>query len=183
MDIAPRKKVVVASSNPVKIEAVVRGFERMFPVEHFDVSGVSVPSGVAHQPMNDEETRRGAQNRARNAAQAAPQADFWAGIEGGIDTLDGQMSAFAWIIVLKREGGMGESRSASFPLPPAIVELIQQGVELGEADDRVFRRRNSKQANGAVGILTEDAVDRVALYEQPVALALIPFKNPDLYDG
>jgi len=59
--------------------------------------------------------------------------------------------------------------------------LVRQGVELGEADDRIFGRNNSKQQNGAVGLLTGDAVDRAGLYVPAVIFALIPFKNPELY--
>ena len=58
---------------------------------------------------------------------------------------------------------------------------MRQGLELGQADDIVFGRSNSKQANGAVGILTDDVIDRAQLYEPAVIFALIPFKNPDLY--
>jgi non-canonical (house-cleaning) NTP pyrophosphatase len=54
-------------------------------------------------------------------------------------------------------------------------------VELGEADDRVFGCNNSKQQNGAIGLLTGDAVDRAGLYVPAVIFALIPFKNPELY--
>jgi non-canonical (house-cleaning) NTP pyrophosphatase len=56
-------------------------------------------------------------------------------------------------------------------------------MELGEADDLVFGRSNSKQDNGAIGLLTGDVIDRAQLYEQAVILALVPFKNPDMYGG
>jgi len=59
--------------------------------------------------------------------------------------------------------------------------LIRQGKELGEADDIVFGRSNSKQENGAVGLLTDNAIDRAQLYEHAMILALIPFKNEALY--
>jgi non-canonical (house-cleaning) NTP pyrophosphatase len=52
---------------------------------------------------------------------------------------------------------------------------------LGEADDLVFGRSNSKQANGAVGLLTDDAVTRTTYYVPAVIFALIPFKNAELY--
>ena len=61
--------------------------------------------------------------------------------------------------------------------------MIRQGKELGEADDIVFNRANSKQDNGAVGLLTDNVIDRAQLYEQAVILALIPFKNEALYVG
>ena len=59
--------------------------------------------------------------------------------------------------------------------------MIKEGKELGEADDIVFNRNNSKQENGAVGILTGDVIDRMKYYTEAVILSLIPFKNVDLY--
>jgi inosine/xanthosine triphosphatase len=173
------KTVVVASTNPVKIEAARAGFSAMFPDEAFTVRGVSVQSGVSDQPMTDAETYQGARNRAASVRAAAPDADYWVGIEGGIDQHERYMYAFAWIVVLADEA-QGESRTATFTLPGEIADLVRQGVELGEADDRVFGRSNSKQANGAVGILTGDVIDRMHYYEHAVALALVPFKNTHL---
>ena len=89
-------------------------------------------------------------------------------------------SAFAWIVVRSQEM-IGKGRTGTFFLPPAVVELIRQGKELGEADDIVFGRSNSKQDNGAVGLLTDNVIDRAQLYEHAMILALIPFKNETLY--
>ena len=91
------------------------------------------------------------------------------------------MHAFAWVVIQGEDSKNGEARSASFLLPGALADLVGAGVELGEADDRVFGRKNSKQENGAVGLLTDDVVDRLALYVMPVTLALIPFKQQALY--
>jgi len=54
-------------------------------------------------------------------------------------------------------------------------------MELGDADDLVFRKENSKQQNGAVGLLTNDAITRQSLYQPAVQMAFIPFLNPELY--
>jgi inosine/xanthosine triphosphatase len=172
--------VIVASSNPVKIACARSGFARMFPGETFDVRGVSVPSGVSHQPMGDAETILGARSRTSNARAAVPLADYWVGIEGGCEVTDGVMSGFAWVVIATRERE-GRSRTATFEIPPSVAALVSAGVELGHADDQVFGRTNSKEGNGAVGLLTADAVDRVALYEPAVILALIPFRNPQLF--
>ena len=91
------------------------------------------------------------------------------------------MTAFAWIVVRSKRG-VGKSRTGTFVLPPAVAQLIRQGRELGEADDIVFNRANSKQDNGAVGILTGDVIDRTQLYEQAIILALAPFKNEAVYE-
>lgn len=173
-------KVIVASKNPVKIECAQKGFSKVFPSNQIIVKGVSAPSGVADQPMTDEETLTGAKNRAENAKEAQPEADYWIGIEGGIAEPFKSMEAFAWIYIISKDRE-GKARTASFDLPPQIQELIHQGIELGVADDMVFKRSNSKQKNGAVGILTHNLIDRAEYYEPAVILALIPFVNPELY--
>jgi non-canonical (house-cleaning) NTP pyrophosphatase len=90
------------------------------------------------------------------------------------------MLAFAWIVVCTRDR-IGKGRSGAFSLPPAIAELVRQGKELGEADDLIFGQSNSKQVAGAVGLLTNNVIDRTQLYEHALILALIPFKNKSLY--
>lgn len=175
-----RLTVVVASRNPVKINAVLDSFQRMFPHYHFTAAPLDVSSGVADQPMSDEETLNGAYNRVENAFAAKPEADFWIGIEGGIAKIENSLAAFAWVVV-KGKDLTGKARSGLFFLPPAVQELIDQGMELGTADDIVFGHSNSKQKGGAVGLLTDGVVDRKELYEQAVILALIPVKNKALY--
>ena len=49
--------------------------------------------------------------------------------------------------------------------------------------DMPLGRSNSKQGNGAVGILTADVIDRTHYYEHAVILALVPFKNTALTFG
>ena len=174
-------RITVASKNPVKIKCTELAFQQVFNNTPFTIHGVDVPSDVADQPMSDEETRQGAINRAKNAKVSNPKADFWVGIEGGIqENEDGEMLAFAWVHILS-ENQQGQSRTATFTLPPKITALIHQGIELGKADDIVFKRENSKQKSGAVGILTHDLIGRVEYYQPAVVLALIPFINPTLY--
>jgi len=172
--------VVIASQNPVKVQAALNGFRRMFPQFTFAAEAIQVPSGVADQPMTDEETRQGARNRVVNARLARPAADFWIGIEGGVERLGTELSALAWVVV-QSASGEGKARSGTFFLPPRIQALVEQGMELGAADDLVFGHTNSKQQGGAIGLLTGQVVDRMGLYEQAVILALVPFINEALY--
>lgn len=174
------KKVYIASANPVKIAATRQGFQSMFPDELFEVLSFKNQVVITSQPMTDEETFNGALKRAQNIRDLASDGDFWVGIEGGCaDWLIG-MSAFAWVVILDSHR-CGKGRSGEFFLPEKVAALVRQGVELGEADDRVFSRNNSKQGNGAIGLLTNDAIDRQNLYVPAVIFALIPFKNPKLY--
>ncbi|HOJ36917.1 MAG TPA: inosine/xanthosine triphosphatase [Ignavibacteriales bacterium] len=174
-------KLVVGSKNPVKVNAVKKGFQKVFPDTQFEIIGIDVPSNVSEQPMTNEETLQGAINRALNCKKSNPDANYYFGIEGGVDILNNQMEVFAWIYIVDNQGNHGLSRTASFFLPPSIQKLILQGMELGHADDLVFQRKNSKQQNGAVGMLTNNLIDRTKYYEEAVILALIPFINKELY--
>ena len=172
--------IAVASRNPVKIEAALRGFEKMFPGQRFTPVALAVPSGVSEQPMTDEETLTGALNRVNNAFTAFPEARYWIGIEGGVHPYGGELAAFAWVVVRSGEQ-LGRARSGAFFLPGAVARLVNEGMELGRADDLVFKVQNSKQQAGAIGLLTGNAVDRMQLYEQAVVLSLVSFKNDPLY--
>lgn len=172
--------VVIASRNPVKMEAVRQAFESCFPTRNIRFEGVQVPSGVSDQPMTNEETRRGARQRAEAAQAQQPQADFWVGLEGGLET-DGQdLRAFAWMVVASAKK-RGEARTACFPLPRKVAALVREGKELGEADDIVFGQTNSKQQEGAVGLLTHGRITRTTYYREALILALVPFVQPALY--
>ena len=170
--------VVVASKNPVKIEAVRAAFSACLPGRGLEVEGVEARSGVTEQPVGDDETLTGARNRMNDARRQRPDADYWVGPEGGIGKHDEALVAFAWMVVGDRHGGAGEARSATLPLPPRVRELVDQGMELGEANDRVFETENSKQAGGAFGLLTDGRHTRESVYAQTVELALVPLLHP-----
>lgn len=173
-------QIIVASQNPIKINSAKLGFQKVFTDSEMEFLGVSVPSGVSDQPMSDEETLQGATNRATQAKNDFPDADYWVGIEGGIHSMGAEMMAFAWIVIQAKDE-QGKARTGTFFLPAKVVALIKQGKELGEADDIVFGHSNSKQKNGAVGLLTHNLIDRTQFYVEAIVLALIPFINPKLY--
>lgn len=171
--------VIVGSTNPVKVESVRRSFERVFGRAP-RIEGLAVPSGVADQPLSDTATRRGARNRVLAAQRRRPEADFWVGVEGGVDYQNGHCEAFGWIVV-RSTARESSARSATFPLPAAVGRRLRAGEELGPLIDQLFEEENSKQKGGAVGLLTRGIVSREALYFQPLVFALLPFLQPDLY--
>jgi inosine/xanthosine triphosphatase len=171
------KIIIVASTNPVKIQSALLGFQHMFAGEKFLAEGVAAKSGVRAQPVGDAETLQGALSRASHARETAPQGDYWVGIEGGVVEDEGGMAAFAWVVVLNRSKS-GRSRTGMFYLPREVAQLVRGGMELGHADDVVFGRSNSKQQDGSVGLLTGGVIDRTLYYEHAVVLALIPFRHP-----
>jgi len=102
------------------------------------------------------------------------------GLEGGIETIDGQLTAFAWIAVLGPGRREGEARTVTLPLPPAVKTRVDRGMELGDANDEVFSTVNSKQRGGAFGLLTRGIYTRESVYTEALVMALLPFVN-ELY--
>jgi inosine/xanthosine triphosphatase len=174
------KKVAVASKNPVKLNAVKEAFKQLFPQDEFSFEAVAAPSGVADQPMSDDETYTGALNRVTYLSKAV-DADYWVAIEGGSQVKNDEYEVFAWVIIKSKEGKSGKGRSSTFFLPSAITKLMKEGKELAHASDILFNESKLGQKQGTIGLLTGNAIDRTKYYVDPVIMALIPFKNPQLY--
>jgi inosine/xanthosine triphosphatase len=174
--------IIVASTNPVKINATKSAFDQMFPGREHVVEGLSAPSNVPDQPMGTEETILGARNRLNHIRQQRAEADYWVGIEGGLitDEHDNLVSE-AWFVIADRGGRESKSSTATFVLPKVMAELIRGGLEMGHATDKLFGMVDSKTKNSSVGVLTDDIINRTSYYSHALVLALIPFKHPHLY--
>jgi non-canonical (house-cleaning) NTP pyrophosphatase len=132
--------------------------------------------------------------------------DFSVGLEGGLEKQSDELWCMAWMaifgsqsatcIAAKAEGdnfsshdyekktskSWGFAKTGSFLLPPALCDLvINERMELGDADDVVFKRVNSKHGQGTVGKLTNGQIDRTNYYVHALKLALIPWVRPELY--
>ncbi|KZL16778.1 Non-canonical purine NTP phosphatase [Pseudovibrio axinellae] len=171
-------KVVVASQNPVKVNATLEAFQAQFPADEIELISQDVLSGVSDQPMSDEETRKGAMTRAENALGAHTDADFGVGLEGGICEVSGIAYTFAWMAVLSREGQISANRSMLLPLPDKVMALVRSGVELGHALDEIFGTQNIKQKGGAFGLLSGGRLTRTSIYVDTLFCALLPFRSP-----
>jgi inosine/xanthosine triphosphatase len=174
-------RVAVGSTNPVKVAAVKTVLRALVPGA--TIEGIAVPSGVPDQPWGDEETIRGARSRAI-AARTAMDADLGVGIEGGVvEGADGTVRTCAWAAIVSPGRAEGIGGSLSIPLPPAVAQLLREGLELGSAMDRLTGAYNTKHGAGAVGILTAGLVDRQRAYEVLVSYALAPFLSPDIWNS
>ncbi|GFR46217.1 hypothetical protein Agub_g7760 [Astrephomene gubernaculifera] len=65
--------VLVASKNPVKVNAVRRALQSCFPALEIVVIGREASSGVPEQPFGDEETLAGARNRVASLLRDGPR--------------------------------------------------------------------------------------------------------------
>ncbi len=155
--------------------------EQLLDWPDWEVDGVEVPSGVSDQPVGEEETRRGAVGRAKQAL-SIENAGWGIGIEGGIMHLEEGVFTTAWCAIADQRGNISLGGGLMMPLPPPIVRDLEAGYELGHATDRLFQVQNSKQAGGALGHLSKGLHSRQAAYEAIFTYALSKFLNPELYE-
>ena len=144
---------------------------------------------------------RGAISRAQRCADAFKAAhgdwpDYAVGLEGGVceENLAAEhpgvaglapvLQCFAWMACyrptpVQGRPSWGFARTGSFEVPPRVVALMRSGMELGDADDKVFNDLNSKQKGGSVAKVTQGVIDRTAYYEHAMQLALAPFVHDE----
>lgn len=164
--------IAVGSTNPIKIAAATAVLSRAFAGAQF--APVEVASGVPEQPWGDEQTRQGAFNRASRALEQTG-GNFGLGLEGGVlETSVGLMTC-AWCAMVNRNGLAGYGGGVRMLLPPQVARIVRQNGELGPAMDALVNQPNTKQKEGAVGILTNGLSSRQTAYEQLVAMAAAPF--------
>ena len=169
--------VHVGTDNPVKIRAVRRVLADLF--DHVRVRGVAVSTGVPEQPI-DHQAAVGAMNRAR-AAQS--DADFGVGIEAGLvwDASVGDYLDVQYCAIVDRAGRVTLGHGPGFEYPPAVVDRAKAGSTVSEVMAELTGVREIGSKYGAIGYLTERRMDRDALTEAAVLMAMVPRIRRDLY--
>jgi len=192
--------VFVVSKNKVKIGAFESAVKRCLDASSFCFVPVPADSGVPAQPFGDAQTYAGARNRVENAkallksTDRLPREGLIAAVEGGVGWIpdftiqdsqppEKRVEVFAWVVIENlRTGVQTCSRSACFLLAPDLGRLIlEEGMELGDADDKVSGRTKSGQGTGTIGRLSGGALTRKSYYEEAAICALLPFLNPEHY--
>jgi len=172
------KLISVGSKNPVKISAVENVVKKLWP--DAEVVSVDTPSGVSDQPMSDDESIRGATNRAR-AAMDKMEADLGIGLEGSVVDTEHGMFLSGWVVAVDRNGTIGMGSGGRLFLPEKIAVELRNGEELGPVMDKFIDGHNTKQKQGTVGVLTNNLVTRTDSFEKNVIYALTKFINPEIY--
>lgn len=176
------KIVAVGSKNPVKINSVKIAFERVWPNESWKIEGVNVKSDVSDQPMSDEESIRGAGNRAQKALKKL-SADFGVGLEGGLQKISGIWFDSGWMVVVDKSGHKGIGSSVKSPVPKKIMKIVVgEKQELSFAIDKIFNAKNLKQNQGHFGVMTKNLITRTTGYTDGLIMALTAFIHRNLFE-
>lgn len=173
-------RVIVGSKNPVKVTAFKLTLERLFADVRVECIGVDAPSGVAEQPMTEQETLLGARNRVA-FCQQHHHGDYFVAMEGGVDKFSYGAATFAYVVVAANSRTQ-VGRTANLPIPDSVFASLQEGEELGPLMDKLFGTSNIKQKGGAIGLLTNGVETRTSNYVQALTLAMAPFLHPQRFD-
>lgn len=190
--------IFVGSQNPVKINAVVNSASETWP--NVRVEGLNIPSGISDQPLTDEETKLGAENRALKALedglaslkiksddQLAPATDhpnhnpnhnpepevLGIGLEGGVFTAeDGSLWNTVWASVADPNGFLASVSGNRFELKDPIASAIKSGKEMGPALSKMTGFAEINKSQGMIGVITNGFSDRTEAYASIAKLAL-----------
>jgi len=157
-------------------------FEKVWPEEKWLIEGVEVDSEVSSQPMSDEETIKGAKTRALKAIESL-NADFGVGLEGGLHKIGEHWFDCGWMVIIDNKGKEGIGSTIRAHTPQKMMKFVHKGIELGDACDIVFERKNTKHAEGQFGLMTNKHITRTSGYVDGVVIALASFINPGLFEN
>ncbi len=174
-------RVSVGSANPVKVAAVESEMARILgtPVA---VQAYDVASGVPEQPRDDE-TLRGARQRAAAALAAWPEADYAIGVEAGLSR---DPEETAWYeaqacVVLDRSGHQTDGWGPAFQYPGWVTDRALAGEMVSDIIGPVASDPRIGGTTGAIGFLTDGLMDRTELTRIAVLMACVPRIRRGLY--
>lgn len=156
-------KIMIGSKNPTKVSAC----KAVFP--ECEIAGITVASGVSEQPLTDEETRQGAINRAYAVLEEG-KADVAVGLEGGIMIIAGSLYLCNWGALITATGELYTASGARIELPKDFMQPLKEGKELGDIMEVYANKENVRSKEGAVGIFTNDLVDRSEMFTHVMKL-------------
>ena len=155
--------VYLGSKNIVKLNATKEVLEQY----GFEVIGIDVDSKVSAQPKSDEETIKGAYNR----AMALPENSFRIGLEAGVELLNGELYLTNFGVLIDQNDQVYKAGGTRIILPKEIAKLIlEDNLELSDAMEQYFNTLNIKHKEGAIGYFTNNLVVRKDIFTHIVKL-------------
>lgn len=187
--------IAVGSTNAPKLDAVKKAATKYFPKGHLiDVVGISISSGVSSHPTNPGEARQGAMTRALGVFEEVSDADYWVGIEGGLEqiqvliptTLDKRVYESNWVesgycAILDRGWRFAYGQSGSVRILDSLIPGIMAGDDLNAVFEAQFDIPRIGDAGGYAAWLTGGALDRAESYVPGLISAFSQISRTDIF--
>jgi inosine/xanthosine triphosphatase len=160
--------VGIGTKNRAKIEAVKGGLTELLNQEiHYE--SFKTDSGVSEQPFSDKETIQGAVNRA-SAVLERSSGDIGIGLEGGVVHTEYGLFLCNWGALAENGKEPIIAGGARILLPESIAKRLLNGEELGPVMDGFCQTEGIRHHEGAMGIFTNEAVNRDEMFKHIVKL-------------
>lgn len=160
-------KIVIGSKNPAKISAV----RQIFTAVHYEFETINVTTGVSEQPFSDEETIKGAINRATNALVEG-NGQIGIGLEGGVQETKIGLFLCNWGALVTSHEPPIVAGGARILLPEEVAIRLREGEELGPVMDDYTKKQNIRINEGAIGIFTNELIQRAEMFSHITHLLL-----------
>lgn len=165
--------IKIATTNPVKIEAIKEVFERYFSTDNLKIQAIHASSGVSEQPIN-EEVFEGALNRIKNVKKEIEknEYDYIVSCEGGLICLAGRWFNTQVVMIEDKKEKQSTGLSQSYPIPQKYVKRIME-TSIATVLDEIFK------GEGGIRKLTRNEITRKELVKSGTVMALTGIINGD----
>ncbi|MFE8698237.1 DUF84 family protein [Cytobacillus sp. FJAT-53684] len=160
-------KIIIGSKNPAKIKAV----QDVFQNYQAELMTMDIPSGVKDQPFTDDETIKGAMNRAYGALEAGA-GDIGIGLEGGVQETEFGLFLCNWGVLAEEGEPPIIAGGARIPLPEAVAVRLLAGEELGPVMEHFTKKDDIRKKEGAIGVFTNGQISRAEMFTHVTKLLL-----------
>ncbi len=173
-------RIVVGSTNPVKV-AAVEAAVREFPwLSSMPILGRSLSSQVSEQPMTLPETIAGALNRAKGAFILS--GSIGVGIESGLLSAPGTQTGLldTCICVVYDGGAVYTGMAPGFECPPDVIAMVRERkCDLDAAFHELGYTSEEKSglSHGVINIVTNGRMNRQRYTEIAVIMALSSYER------
>ncbi len=175
-------KIIICTENKAKVQAIEGVLKRVW--SDFSLINEKFSSDISEQPLSEEDGIEGALNRANNARIKYPDADYFIGMEGYVDTIKYGMFLAGAVVIVNNHGKCGVGMSAKMLLPTSIQKKIESGEELGPLIKELMNdtENNIRQFDGTNGFLSKGLYNRVDEFRNAAECALTRFQSPEYFD-
>lgn len=156
-------EVAVGSTNPIKIQAVKNGFNDA----NIQVVPCIASSNVRSQPLSDDETLRGAINRAKDCLDKT-ECKLAIGLEAGVVVFEQQLFLSHWGALVDRDQNVYFTNGPLILLPGEYHADLFDGKNLEEIMHRSTGIDSLGSKEGAIGVFTQNRLNREQVLTQIV---------------
>lgn len=148
-------KCYLGSQNKVKLEAVKE------VLKNYEIIGLKVNSLVSDQPLTDDETIKGALNR----ANSLPKDGLRVGLEAGVQLYNDILFLVNWGILIDENDNVYYAGGTRIPLPEFVKnKLLNEKMELADVMDEYMKTQDLRSKEGAIGVFTNSLVKRKDIF-------------------